>query len=477
MKVIGRTVEQDVIFQCLESKRPEFLVVFGRRRVGKTYLIKEYFNHRFSFYTTGIADANTSSQLRSFHQSLIEYGDDLKAAPKDWFEAFSRLKNLLSSPNVERDPVSKKRVVFLDELPWMDTARSSFKSALDYFWNTWGSTEEDLLLIVCGSATSWIMNNILFDKGGFYNRVTRRIHLRPFNMKECEELLISNGFRYSRMDIAKCYMIFGGIPYYLNMMDRRMSVDQNVETLMFRENGELRFEFDYLFRTLFQHSEKHKEILTALAEKKGGLMRVELSKVEGIGDGEPLTRALAELEQCGFIRKYRNYTKKKQGYFYQVIDSFTLYNLYFREKKGISSWLEYMKTPSYQAWIGNAFEILCLNHVFAIKSALRVSGVGSTEYSWRSKLSSPGAQIDLLIDREDGIIDICEVKYTGKPFEIKAQYSRQLINKVETFAEEVKPQKALHLILISANGLVRNEYAGNVMQTITLDDLFSEEMI
>ena len=239
MNIIGREREKEIITKCLESKRPEFLIVYGRRRVGKTYLIREYFHERFSFYTTGIPDAKTRNQLKAFGESLTYYGDETKVIPKDWFEAFRRLRKILESEDVYRDASGGKKVVFIDEVPWMDTARSDFKSAFDYFWNSWGSSQEDLLLIVCGSATSWIISNILNDKGGFHNRITRQIHINPFTLGECKQFYNENEFSINRDQMIESYMIFGGIPYYLNLLDNRLSPAQNVDNLIFNERGDL----------------------------------------------------------------------------------------------------------------------------------------------------------------------------------------------------------------------------------------------
>ena len=472
MRIIGREAEIDVLESCLSSNRPEFLAVYGRRRVGKTYLIREYFHDYFSFYATGVPNVTTREQLKTFNRSLRDYGDSNKNIPADWFEAFARLQKILESDSVKRCPVSGKLIVFLDELPWMDTAKSDFKSALDYFWNSWGCMQEKLLLIICGSATSWIIENVICNTGGLYNRITRQMYLAPFNLRECEMLLLGNGMVMTRRQIIDCYMVFGGIPYYLNLLDSRLSLSQNIDILLFKENGSLYLEFDRLFASLFKHPGRYMEIIREIAQKKCGLTRVELSRNTKIGDGEPLTKALKELEQCGFIRKYKNAAKKKQGYYYQIIDPFVLFFLEYLENRKFDSWMSYIGTPKYYAWSGNAFEIVCLNHIHQIKAALGVSGVCSSEYSWRSRASSPGAQIDLLIDRRDGIINICEIKYSSGEFEIDAAYARNLINKVECFRTEIQPDSALHLTVISAEGIRQNKYSGLVQWVITAEQLF-----
>lgn len=472
MEIIGRVKQQDLLQECLESKRPEFLVVYGRRRVGKTYLIRQYFNDTFSFYATGAPNIKTREQLKIFNESLIQYGANEKTIPVDWFEAFRRLREILESGKVKRDSVSGKLVIFLDELPWMDTARSDFKSALDYFWNSWGSAREDVFLIVCGSATSWIIDNILENTGGLYNRITRQLHLLPFSLGECEQLLKSNRVEMTRRQIMECYMILGGIPYYLNLLDRRLSLSQNIDELLFKENGNLFYEFERLFASLFKKPERHMEIISELAKHRNGTLRATLAQNKKIGDGEPLTKALNELEQSGFIRKYTNYSYKKQGFFFQIIDPFVLFCLGYIEERKFDTWSDYTNSPGYYNWCGNAFEITCLNHVEQIKSKLGILGVASQQYAWISKESEPGARIDLLIDRRDGIINVCEMKYTMQEYEIDAEYEKKLVNKLEAFRKEAAPDKALHLTLVSAQGLKKGAYSGGVQRIITADDLF-----
>lgn len=470
--IIGRKEEQDELQKSLFSGKPEFLVVYGRRRVGKTFLIKEYFNQQFSFYATGMLDKKTRDQLKAFHESLLEYGDLNEKAPKDWFEAFRRLKKLLLEEKVNRDPVSGRRVVFLDEVPWMDTPRSDFRSALDYFWNSWGSSQSDLMLILCGSATSWIIKHILANHGGFYNRITNQIYLAPFSLYECEEYYRSNGLSLNRRQILDSYMVFGGIPYYMNYLDRRLSVPQNVDKLIFSENGKLRYEYDHLFQSLYRNSENHRKLIEVMAGRREGMQRTELAELSGVSDGEGLTKAIAELEQCGFIRKYRNYTKEKQGCFYQVTDPFVIFAINFQKNEKVGSWINHYNTPGYYAWCGNAFEIVCLNHVPQIKAALGISGVESMQYSWRSSKSKPGVQIDLLIDRRDGIINLCEMKYTEKEYAINAAYEKDLIHKQAVFREEVNTEKAVHITLISAEGLKHNTHSDVVVHVITKEELF-----
>ncbi len=470
--MIGRKDEIQTIENCLLSKRPEFLAVYGRRRVGKTFLIKEFFDNSFSFYATGVQNVNNRQQLKLFKEALVKYGDETKTIPKDWFEAFSRLEKLLESDKVKREYKTGRIVVFLDELPWMDTARSDFKSALDYFWNSWGSSKKDLFLIVCGSATSWIIDNIVKDTGGFYNRLTARIRLMPFNLNECEKLLEDNGLKYSRKQIVESYMILGGIPYYLNYLKPQYSLTQNIEMLFFNENGPLKYEFTQLFNSLFKKSDAYIAIVKELSKNKSGMTRSQMTASGRVASGKELTKYLENLEQCGFIRKYRDYSSAQNNCHYQLIDPFCLFYMTFLEKEKVDSWIEFTNTSAYHTWCGLAFEKVCLWHTKQIKNALGIAGISSKELSWSSKKSKPGAQIDLLIDRKDDVINICEIKYSQEEFSIDAKYNKELIHKVETFRKETKSKKSLWLTMISFSGLYQNEYSSSVVNVLTGDDLF-----
>ena len=472
MKIIGRKREKDSLLQCLLSKRPEFVVVYGRIRVGKTYLIREYFNQRFSFYTTGLSDEKTKGQLRAFQASLNAYGYEKKDVPADWFEAFSRLKELLQGDKVYREPINNKRVIFLDELPWMDTARSDFKSALDYFWNSWASAQEDLVLIACGSATSWIITNLLTNKKGFHNRITRRIHLAPFSLAECEELFELNDIVMSRSQMIESYMVFGGIPHYLNLLDSRLSLSQNINELCFKEYGFLHDEYHNLFYSLYGKPEKHLAILDRLAKNRDGLTRSELSKEKEIGGGSVLTKDLRELEECGFIRKFNNFAKGEGEQFYQLTDPFTLFSIRFINDKKFDSWNEYINSPGYYSWRGNSFEIVCMNHIFQIKESLRIGGIETSEFAWRSSGDNKGAQIDLIISRKDGVINLCEMKFTSDVYVLNLDEYEKLRNRMAQFQKETCAKEAIHITLICGNGYKKSKYSDMVQNVILGDDLF-----
>lgn len=473
MKIIGRINEQEELKSCLKSKKPEFIVVYGRRRIGKTYLIKEFFDNKFSFYVSGVNNKSNKIQLYNFRNSLNEYGFDYKEEINNWLDAFKLLKKLLEQNNIYREPISNKRIIFIDEVPWLDAKRSDFKAGLDLFWNTYGSTKQDLILIVCGSATSWIINNMAKDTGGFYNRLTRKIHLLPFTLNECLEYSNYLNLNYTKKQIIDCYMVFGGIPYYWDLLKPGFSIAQNIDELCFLENGQLHDEYQTLFKSLFTAKGKHREIIEALMKKSEGLTRKDLSSIPQIGDGKSLTTALEELSECGFIRVYDNYKGSKNGKFFQIIDPFVLFSKTFLLSNKFDSFLSYVNTPSYYSWSGHAFEIVCLNSVLSIKKVLGISGVQTREYSWRSKNSKPASQIDLIIQRKDNVINVCEIKYTLGDYKITKEYNDNLKNKIQTFIDEVKPKEQLILTFITSNSLIQNEYSDIVTTTITSEELFN----
>lgn len=474
MSLIGRIEEQRELQRYCESTEAEFVVVYGRRRVGKTYLVRRFFDERFAFYSTGVAGGRKSTQLKAFNATLRRYGGSGTA--RDWFDAFEQLRVLLDADDVVRDESTGKMVVFIDEMPWLDTARSGFLEALEFFWNSWASSRNDLLLIACGSATSWIAKNLLNNHGGLHNRVTGTIQLPPFTLWEAEQLLKSYGLALSRREVMEAYMVFGGVPYYLRLLNRRYSLNQNIDLLCFAQSGRLRDEFDSLFRALFRHSERHVAIIRALATKQAGIGRAEILRLTGLSDGGTFSTALSELEQCGFIRAYKDFTREAYGETYQLIDPFTLFWLRFVETADDPHWWSTNRSSSaVRAWTGRAFELLCLWHVPQVLRALGVWGVSVSVQSWRSRpAANPGAQIDLVLNRADNVVNLCEIKWvgSGSAYEIDKAYSGSLMRKAEAFAAETGTAKALHTTLITPGGIVRNQHSSVVQSVVTADDLF-----
>ena len=470
MKITGRKQEQETLKSLTESNEAQFVAVFGRRRVGKTFLIREYFDNKFTFYHTGLANSGIEEQLHSFNASLNEYGKTVYKESQTWFDSFDQLRHLLSSSRTKG-----KKVVFIDEMPWLDTPRSRFISALEFFWNGWASAQKDVLLIVCGSATSWIINKLINNHGGLHNRVTQQIYLRQFNLSECVEYYANQNFDISDNEIVESYMIFGGIPYYLSLMKKNLSIAQNVDNMLFVEKALLKNEFQNLYSSLFKKAENHIKIVEALSEKAKGLTREEIINAAKLPNGGSVNRILEELELSGFIRRYRNYGKKIRHSIYQLTDFFTLFYFNFLKDNTVMDehyWTNFIENARHRVWSGYAFEQVCLAHLPQIKQKLGISGVLTNTCSWSGNDKENGAQIDLVIERNDRVINLCEMKYASGEFAIDKKLDENLRNKRGTFREETKTRKSLHLTMITTFGLKRNKYWGNIQSEITVNDLF-----
>ena len=471
--LIGRENEKKELLSVMNSDSSEFVAVYGRRRVGKTYLIRETFNYKFTFQHTGMANSTSKKQLAGFRDSLMEQGATKVPKLSNWLEAFSELKRFLNNSTDE------KKLVFIDELPWLDTPKSDFLSALEYFWNGWATARKDIILIVCGSATSWIVEKIINNHGGLHNRLTKRIKLSPFTLKECEEFAQNRNLALNRTQIVEAYMVIGGIPYYWNYIKKGQSIAQNIDSLFFKESGELRDEFDMLYASLFKNPEGYIKIVTALGEKKAGMSRNEIIAATKLTDNGTLTRMLNELEWCGFIRKYNCIGKAVKEAVFQLIDNYTLFYFQFiamNKQNDEHFWSISLNSPTYHTWSGLAYERICLQHIQSIKNALGIASVLTNVYSWRQKADEQkgllGAQIDLLIDRNDQIVNLCEIKYSKAEYTISKEYESVLRQKIEAFRVGSGSKKAIHLTMITTYGLTENPYAQTVQNCITMDNLF-----
>ena len=471
--MIGRKREIGMLRRAAESRQSEFVAVYGRRRVGKTFLVRETFNSRFTFQHSGVANSGTKIQLARFRRSLLDCGHGRCPVLKTWFQAFDELKTVVASSS------AAKKVLFIDEMPWMDKPNANFVPALENFWNAWASARKDILLIICGSATSWMLNKVIHSRGGLHNRVTVRIPLRPFCLSECEELAASMGLEATHYQLAQYYMALGGVPYYWNHLQAGLSVAQNMDALFFADGGGLDGEFDELFASLFAKDAPYVRIVEALCSRRQGLTRGEIATSSGLSNSGTLTRQLCELEQCGFIRRYRMGGNRVRDSIYQLVDNFTLFHFRFMRGRADGDsrfWSSSSDSHAVMAWQGVSFEILCLEHVEQIKNALRIGGVHSRNYSWRCERpeddSEKGAQIDLLIDRDDGIVNLCEMKFSREPYELTAEELARLQRRRRVFKEETNTRKAVHLTLIVSPELKKNADANDIQSTVTIDDLF-----
>ncbi len=468
--IAGRKEEQLIMNQLLASERPEFLAIYGRRRVGKTFLIRQVYQKQIAFQMTGIASANTPQQLANFFSVLKEADANVTqdSLPKNWFDAFGLLKNYLQKLK------ASKKVIFFDELPWIDTPRSNFLSALEHFWNAWASTRPDIILVVCGSAASWMISKLINNRGGLYNRVTQRIRLLPFTLHETENFFRNNQIKLDRYQILQLYMALGGIPFYLSEIRPGKSAFQEIDRLAFSKNGILVTEYENLYRSLFNHADRHITIIETLAQKNKGLSREEIVTMSGFNNGGALTTILRELEESGFISKSYPFGKKIRDSIYRLTDQYSLFYLKFikdQKQSGSGSWLNRIDNPVWRAWSGYAYENICLQHIGALKKALGISGVYTEESSWLDKARS--VQIDLLIDRRDHVINLCEVKFTLKPFILTKAYKEELEKKLFAFKEETQTRKSVFPTLITTFGLKENIHSlGFIQNSITMDGLF-----
>ncbi len=474
--MIGRRKEIKDLNDYYNSGKAEFIAIYGRRRVGKTFLVNEAFRGKITFHHAGLSPLEIGgkgallAQLNHFYVSLKYYGMKEEKKPETWFDAFYMLEKLLD----EKDD-GGRQVVFIDEMPWLDTPRSAFVTAFEGFWNTWGCSRSNLMVIVCGSANSWILNNLINNHGGLYGRVTHEIKLIPFTLKECKELLESNGVKLSDYDIVQSYMLVGGIPYYLGYFKKGNSVAQNIDDMFFSKTSVLKDEFNRLFASGFDRPETIKKIIRLLYSRRNGYKRKEISEKIGIKEGEKLSECLNALVASDFIIKYVPFGYSKRDSYYKLVDPFCMFFLHFVDNKdslAVDFWKQNTSSQNVISWRGLAFENVCFNHVKQIKEALGIRGVKTSESALVKKDGDQGMQLDLLITRDDNIVNMCEIKYYNKEFSVDKAYYKALLER-QGILEEILPQRmAVHDTLITTIGLKYNEYSTIFSNVITLEDLF-----
>lgn len=477
-KFIGRKKETERLLNCYQSNRSEFVILYGRRRVGKTFLVNHTFKGKFSFYFTGLHNATLSRQLEKFAESIQEYGA-LPVKPRfdNWYHAFDALKAILKSSRVR-----SKKVIFLDEMPWMSTRNSNFVSALEDFWNTWAALRDDILLVATGSTTSWMVDHLLKNKGGLYNRITCKIYLRQFNLQECEEYLRTHQCSWDRYTITQYYMYLGGIPFYLSLLSYDKTLEENIDELFFDHHAKLAREFYDLYDAQFKDAGRYIELIKVLAAHREGMTRQEIIDAVSLSGGG-LSVMLENLERNDLIRSYTRYGNKRKGIIYRVTDFFTIF--YLKYVDGVRHrpsryWLAKSSTPSVTAWRGLTFELVCLLHIDQINQALGIMGMLTSESCWRSsqaqEVNGSGklkkAQIDMIIERTDRIIHLCEMKFSNERFIITKEYEEELRDKMTIFRQETKTTKMLNLTFVTTFGVAKGVHAGIVQSQVIIDDLF-----
>lgn len=477
--MVGRKKEISELLERYDRDDAQFVAVYGRRRVGKTYLIDETFKGRITFRHAGVSPVEAldekqvkpiKRQLQAFYYSLISQGMKKGHCPGDWLEAFFMLEMFLQ----EKEDGSRQ-LIFLDELPWMDTQRSGFVTGLESFWNNW-ACHRNVMLIVSGSANSWIRDKLINNHGGLYGRVTREIKLEPFNLRECELLFEENGVHLSRYDIVQSYMIFGGIPYYLGYFRRGRSLAQNVDDLFFVKGAKLCMEYDRLFASVFTNPSMMKSIIKALRSRNKGCTRREIVSLTGYKEGGRLSEALEALIASDFIIRYIPFGFSKREVYYKLVDPFCIFYLDFIENKDAipdGFWLKNVASHPIITWRGYAFENVCFNHISQIKDALGISGISTTQSAW-TKMGDDdkGTQIDMIISRKDNIVNMCEMKYYSEELTVDKDYEKLLRHRQNLLYEIIPKKSSIHNTLVTTFGIKNNEYRWSFDNVITLEDLF-----
>lgn len=476
--IIGRTEEIKKLEKFLKSSKSEFVAIYGRRRVGKSYLVEEVYKDKIAFRAIGSYIKSTDeksyrqTQLSHFYESLLDSGmAETTPRPTNWREAFRLLKRHLETLTASR------RVIFLDELPWLAGAQSSeMITELGYFWNSWADRQRNVVLIVCGSATSWMLDNVIRDYGGLHGRLTATIRLLPFTLGECEKYFKSRGFHLSRYEMAVAYMALGGIPYYLDRIDNEKNLSENIDNFFFNDER-INQEFKDVYTGLYATSERYVDIVKALGTRFYGMTRAELAKAIGIEVGGTFSKILDNLHESGITREYPRYGKDRVETVYQLKDFFSLFYLHFIHGKGTDAgnWRILQRTPSFYTWAGNTFELLCIEHLRQIKEKLHISSI-NRNYCWKGE--SPNgttSQIDLILEWNGERTDyLCEMKFSEHEFTIDKQYEKELGNKIEAFLNSKQHRRthSIQLVMVTTSGITPNEHSKDVNQQVTLDDLF-----
>jgi uncharacterized protein len=472
--LIGREKEQAILQKALRSKEAEMVAVIGRRRVGKTYLIRSVYADSIRFETSGVQNASLKEQLNNFNFQLKNaFGTNVPTKPPtSWQDAFFTLIHCL-----EETPAIHQKVLFFDELPWLASKKSGFLNALSFFWNSW-AVKKNIIVVICGSAASWMIQKVINDKGGLHNRITKRIDLQPFTLGETEAFLKDRGVFLERYQILQIYMAMGGIPHYLNEVTAGKSAIQNIQDICFSKNGMLQREFTRLYPALFDNAEQHIAIIRALAQKRSGMTRLDILEATALPDGGGTTLCLEELESSGFISAYFSFEKKKKDVIYRLTDEYSFFYLKFIEPQQQTTndtWQHLSQTQSFKTWSGYAFESICLKHIAPIKKALGIAGIyteASTFYQ-KGQNGQQGVQIDLLLDRNDNTINLFEIKFYAEPYAFTKARADAFRLKRTLFKHYSQSSKQVFLSFISTYGVVENEHSIGLVDTvIRLDALF-----
>jgi AAA+ ATPase superfamily predicted ATPase len=465
-KIVGREIEKEKLEEALNSHRSELIAIYGRRRVGKTYLIREFFSKNIAFSFTGLRNGTRPDQIENFMIELREASNKFQGEePQNWLQAFHILKKYLKGIKETK----KKKVIFIDEFPWVDTLRSGFLPAFENFWNTYCTTRSDLIVVVCGSAASYMIKKIIQNRGGLHNRITRKIKLEPFKLTEVHEFLLFKGINLPQIEILKIYMALGGVAEYLEHIRTGDSSVTAIDRICFQNGAQLEHEYDEVFKSLFEEGSYHEQIIRALSKgRKKGMTRDEILNSLGLSSGGQFSKSLNELIESGFVEQYKSYRSNRKTTLFRIFDEFCLFHLQFIAPFKGNAWTQLFTKNEYITWCGYSFEMICYKHFDSIKRGLKCDQIDSSYYSW----SNENAQIDLVIDRNDNIVNLCEIKFYNDVFTIDSGYAAKLRNKETQFQTDTKTRKGISTVMLTTWGITGTHRIGLVTKSLTMECLF-----
>lgn len=475
MALIGRTEERSILDDCLQASESRLVAVYGRRRVGKTFLIRSHFGKSIKFEIAGLHNGDLKDQLKHVFDTVSGYGLDRPGLfyPESWMDAFKLIQTYLDTLKGKG-----KKVVFFDELPWFDTPKSKFLMAFENFWNGYCTKRNDLVVVICGSAASWMIKKVVKNKGGLHNRLAEKIRLGPFTLCETELFLKDRFIRISRYDIVQLYMVTGGVPFYLDRMRKGESFVQFINRACFSPNGFLMEEYSELLASLFDNAKNHELLIKTLTQKSAGFTREELACDAQLPSGGSLTDILDELSESGFITQYRPFGGSPRNTLYKLTDHFAIFHHKFiKGNAAVSSqnWALQTNSAAWTSWAGLAFELVCFNHLDQIKKGLALQSIACNASPWRYEDEAQSAQIDLIIERADRVIHLCEMKFYKSQYILSKSDAASLRRKIGLLANHpAAKNKAIFPTLITALGVKTNDYTDELIQNyVDMDDLFS----
>lgn len=448
-RFVGRELELKKLRAIGEADEPSIVVVYGRRRVGKTELLEQAFRHRNILKFEGIEGLSEKDQYANAMRQLAKYvGEDLltKVQITSWSEFFDL---------VARYTKEGTWTIYLEELQWLANYESKLLSELKYAWDNQFRRNPKLLLILCGSAPSFMLEKVVHSKA-LYNRSQHEIHLQELSISETKLFLKNRSDR----EIFNAYLSVGGIPEYLKWVDKESSVFQGLCTHAFTSGSFFSREFEKIFTSSLANNKHYREIIETLSRCKF-LSREELAEKLKLTSGGTLSILLTDLEKCGFISKYCPYNLSNSSNVirYAIADNYL--HFYFNFIRPIQSKIEngdYNEVPqsaikmdSYAKWLGFAFERWCRKYSRVIAKILGFSGVqyrSGAYFSRATNKKDPGYQIDLVFDRADKVYTICEMKYLQSPAGIKVIGDME--RKLSFFPN--KGKNTIHKVLICNEG-------------------------